>query len=531
MKRSVVAAALLGLLALLLGSPSRAEGERVVRLVATAEPPQLNSAKATDAESFVVLSHITEGLTRLGKKGEIVPGIAERWEIRDDGATFYLRRGALWADGKPVTAHDFMFAWRTAVDPKTASEYAFIVYPIKNGEAINQGKLPPSALGVSAPDDWTLEVQFEKPCGYFLGLTAFSTYRPIREDVYEKFGARYAADADKLVGNGPFNLTEWTHGASLTMVKNPLFWAADRIQLDRIEVPYITTDGNTVYNLFLDGKIDMIRQFGSTQLPRAMADRLNLKLFDEGSVWYLGFNHRPGRPTSNYHLRKALQLAFDPKPFVSRVVAIPGSRPGISPIASWVPGVSRRFRAEHPMEPIRVDVEAAQRHLEQAREELGGSLPALTLLAGDTPASGRFAEYFQNLYAERLGLKIRIDLQIFKQRLAKMTAGDYDFVFAGWSPDFADAMTYADLFASWNLNNRGRYNNPRYDALIRKAQGTSEPRTRMDAMAAAERLLIEDAGIIMLYERVKLYSVHPRVSGLVRHVVGADTDLAWASVE
>lgn len=515
---------------ILLGTLTGAASEpKVLRLLLGSEPPQLNSLRATDQVSLFVLGHLMEGLTRYGQHNEIIPGIAEKWQLGDERATFELRRDAVWADGKPVTAHDFVFAWRTVVDPKTASEYAFILYPLKNAEAINGGKLPTSALGVSARDDWTLDVSFEKPCGYFLGLTAFATYLPVREDFHGGKGERYAANAEDLLSNGPFVLTSWVHGAALTLTKNPRYWNAARIHLDRIEIPYITSDVNAAYNLFIDGKVDTLA-VGKDSLDRAQADRLKMKAFADGSVWYMDFNHRKGRVTTNWNLRKAFQLAFDPKEYVSKVVGIPGTRPGLSLIPSGVPGVKGRFRAEYPLTAVMPDVKEARRHLELARSELGGSLPELVWLTDDGPAAGRQAEYFQALFKTRLGLDIKIDKQIFKQRLAKMTAGEFDIVSAGWGPDFADPMTFAELFTSWNDNNRGKYSNPKYDELIRTAQSTADQKVRMDAMAAAEKLLLEDVGIIPTNERVVIYAHNPRVSGIIRHAVGSDPDYTFVTI-
>jgi oligopeptide transport system substrate-binding protein len=500
----------------------------VVRLVIAQEPPQLDSTKATDTVSLFLLGHLMEGLTRYGRNGEIIPGIAERWEIRERSATFHLRQ-AKWADGKPVTAHDFVFAWRTVVDPKTASQYAFIMYPVKNAEAVNAGKLPPSALGVSALDDRTLEVELERPCGYFLGLTAFGTFMPVREDFYAARPNRFAADAGDLLSNGPFVLERWVHGAEMTLTKNPHYWDAGRIQLDRIEIPYTTTDTNARYNLFMDGKVDMLG-IAKEHLERAQADRLRMKSFADGSVFYLEFNHRPGRATASYHLRKAIQLVFNPAEYVSRVVGIPGTRPGISYIPQWVPGAKDRFRKEHPLRPVARDPAEAARHLELARKELGGRIPPLVFLTDDGPAAARHAEYFQQLFKSRLGIDVRIDKQIFKQRLAKTRAGDFDIAASGWGPDFADPMTYAELFTSWNENNHGRYRNARYDELIRKAQSTAEPRARMAAMAEAERIALDELAVLPTYETVIIYAHQPRLSGVVRHVVGPDPDFTFATI-
>jgi len=510
-------------------SAPAAPGEAVVRIAMAEEPPLLDSTRATDQVSIFVLGHLMEGLTRYGRDGEIVPGVAERWELDDRGAVFHLRPDARWADGQAVTAHDFVFAWRTAVDPKTASEYAFILYAVRNAEAIAAGKLPPTALGVHAPDDRTLVVEFERPTGYFLALTAFATYLPLREDFHRAHAGRYAADAGDLLSNGPFVLAKWVHGASLTFEKNPHYWDAASVHLDRIEVPYITTDASTVYNLFKDGKIDSAG-LGRDQLPLAQADRFRMRSFATGSVFYMEFNHRPERPTANLHLRRAIQLVFNPSEYVSKIVGIPGSLPGTRLIPHWVRGVSGPFYREHPIEPVRPDLEAARRELALARRALGGAIPPLVWLTGEGAGASREAEYFQYLLSSRLGITLKIDKQTFKQRLAKMTSGEFDIVSAGWGPDYADPMTFADLYASWNENNRGRWKNARYDALIREAQGTSDPKTRMDAMAEAERILMDDVAILPTSEGAAVYVVSPRVTGIVRHMVGTDPDFTRARV-
>jgi oligopeptide transport system substrate-binding protein len=509
---------------------SGAPSGKVLTLAFSEDPPQLDSTRATDQVSIRVLGWTMEGLTRYGRTGEIVPGVAERWEIGERKAVFHLREDARWADGRPVTAHDFVFAWRTAVDPKTASEYAFILYPVKNAEAINGGKLPTSELGVRARDARTLEVELERPTGYFLSLTAFATYLPVRQDFYEARAGRYAADAKDLLANGPFVLTRWVHAARLTFEKNPLYWDAARVEIDRIDIPYFTQDASTAYNLFKDGKID-IAGLDRDLLGRAQADRYKIKSFASGSVFYCEFNHREGRPTRNHHLRKAIQLVFNPKEFISKVIAMPGYRPAVGLVPTWVPGVEKPFRREYRVEPVRLDLDEARRHLERARQELGGTIPPLVWLTGDDPSTAREAEYFQYLFKTRLGIDLRIDKQTFKQRLAKMTSGDFDIVSAGWGPDYPDAMTFADLFASWNENNRGRWRNARYDALIRKAQGTADQKVRMDAMAEAERILLDDVAVLLKFEAAGLYVHSPRLTGIVRHVIGPDPDYSYARIE
>ena len=195
-----------------------------ITIVLSEEPPQLDSTRSTDAVSFVVLAHTMEGLIAYDNNDQLAPGVAERWEINDDGATFWIREEAKWSDGEPVTAHDFEFAWRRVLDPATASEYAFILYPIKNAEAVNRGDLPKEMIGVRAVSDRLLEVEFERPTPYFDKLAAFNTYYPLREDFFANANGRYGADADMLLSNGPYVVTEWIHGSSMLWEKNPYYW-------------------------------------------------------------------------------------------------------------------------------------------------------------------------------------------------------------------------------------------------------------------------------------------------------------------
>ena len=503
---------------------------QTITIALTQEPPQLNSMKATDQVSILVLSHVMEGLVRYDRRGNIIPGVAERWLIDDTGATFWLRDDALWSDGKPVTAHDFVFAWQNALDPKTASEYAFILYPIKNAERVNTGKLQPSELAVVAIDDATLQITFERPTGYFVKLTAFTTYFPVRRDFWETRGTRYAADAADLLYNGPFVMTQWTHSASLKLVKNQNYWDKANITLNAIHAEYITADSRSRLNLFIDGKIIHTRLDGETYKD-ALTQRFRIRRFTTGSVFFLEYNHRPERVTRNLNLRRAIQYAFDSNEMVNKVLATPGNLPGESLFPVWINGVNDKFRREYPAQKARYDVQRAREFLEKARQDLGlDEIPPLVLLVSDSPTAAKQAEYMQGMLANKLGIQLKIDIQTFKQRLAKMTAGDFDIVGAGWGPDFDDIMTFGDLFASWNLNNRGRYNNPNYDEQVRVAMNNTEPKTRMDAMGQAQQILFDDAVILPQYEQGVIYLLHPKVKGVVRRVVGADPDYTYARV-
>jgi len=495
------------------------------------EPPQLDSGRATDAASFVVLAHTMEGLIGYDDNNQLVPGVAERWEIREDGATFWLREDARWNDGRPVTAHDFVFAWSRVVDPATGSEYSFILYPLKNAEAINNGELPVSYLGVEALDDFTLEVTFERPTPYFEKLVAFNTYFPVREDFFASTAGRYGADADMLLYNGPYVISDWVHNASMRWEKNPYYWNDQKGFLDAINVGYITQDVNAKLNLFRDGQI-VDTHLVAPMLPAAMEQRWHIQLFMEGTVFFLEFNHRDGRITDNYHFRKALQLAQDPAELVYKALKEASYLPAPSLFPEFISGVNGPFRKEYPPPEHRMNVEESRKHLEMARQELGiDEFPPVVLLTGDTPVALVAAEYYQALYKKHLGLDIRIDAQIFKQRLAKMTSGDFDIVLAGWGPDYDDALTFGDLFASWNLNNRGRYTSDRMDELVRIAQSSLDPQTRMDAFGEIQQLVYDDVVIIPMYERGWSYVVDPRLEGFKRRSIGPEVDYNYAYIE
>jgi len=256
-----------------------------------------------------------------------------------------------------------------------------------------------------------------------------------------------------------------------------------------------------------------------------------LKRFGDGSVWFLAFNFSPDRITSNWHLRKALQLVTDPSELVNRVIKLPGNLPGESLFPVWLQGVNTFFRQEHPVPKIELNLEAAREHLEIAMEELGlDNPPSIALLVDDSPGAAKQAEYFQNLYGSQLGLDIRIDRQIFKQRLAKMQNQDFDLAVYGWGPDFADPLTFGELFASWNPNNNGRFNNTEYDESVRLAQSSLNPQTRMEAFARQQEILIEEVALIPNYERGRVYITDRRLQGVVRRAVGPDPDYTNAFI-
>lgn len=494
------------------------------------EPPQLNTTVATDVSSGTIIGHVIEGLLRMDPNDQLEAAIAQRWEVTDTHARFWLRKDAKWSDGQPVTAHDFVFGWQTALSPEVASEYAFLLFHIKNGRDVNEGNLPVSELGVRAINDFELEVELERPLAFFDKLVTFPTYMPVREDFYTATNGKYGADAWELLYNGPYTIENWVHGSSLLLRKNPFYWDKDRISIQTINIAYITSDATATLNFFKDEKIATTTLLAEN-LDSALEERWHIQRHQDGAVFFLDFNHREGRVTANYHLRRAMQLVLDMEELVYKVTKLPGYKPGQSLFPQFLMGVKDQFRNEYPAPVHRLDRQAARRHLMLAKEELGLSeMPPIMLLSGDNPISNIQSEWVQANLKKYLGLDVRIDKQIFKQRLAKMTAGEFDLVLAGWGPDYDDPLTFGDLYASWNLNNRGRYESDEMDALIEQVQNTVDQQARMEIFGQIQTLLYTDVVMLPMYERGVTYVVHPQLKGMKRRVIGTDTDFTNAYI-
>ena len=276
------------------------------------------------------------------------------------------------------------------------------------------GEMPLETLGVRAVSDRVLEVEFERPVAFFDKLGTFALYYPVREDFYASRDGRYGADAEDLVYNGPFMMTRWVHGAHVRLEKNPQYWNRDAVQLNVIDMPYVTTDTGAVVNLFKDGSVARTT-LGAEQLDDAMKLRWNLGRYSDGSVFYIDFNFRSERLTSNFHLRKALQLVSDSGELVNKVIGLPGYLPAVSLFPVWLDGVEGPFRQEYPAPVVTPDLALARQHLELAKQELGVTeIPPLVLLTDDGPDCKQTVRVLPESFrahARRRGQNRQADLQ------------------------------------------------------------------------------------------------------------------------
>ena len=504
---------------------------RSIGIALTSEPPSLNSLTTQDQYGSFILGHVKEGLMRYGKDGELTGGVAERWEVTATRVTFYLRRNARWHDGVPVTAKDFVTAWQAVLNPASAAPNAHLLYPIRGAEAINKGQIPAEQLGVNAVDDHTLVVELEAPCAYFLALTAYATFLPVRADYLERFGSRYAAEAGFQAYNGAFKLDTWIHGARLLLRKNPTYWDQASIQLDEIRIDHVTSDPLALMNLYSDGAIAMT-DIGVDNLDLSLRRGLPLSQFEVANLFYLRFNFAEGRWTSDPDLREAIRLAFNADEMVNKVIALPGFRPARSLFPTYIQSQGQSLRAHYPPDVRPPDLTQARQKMQAFLQRKGlDAPPALHLLTSDTPGAAKQAEYLQSVFQSALNLSLKIDKQIFKQRLAKENQGDFDISMTGWGPDYDDPMTFADLFASWNPNNRGGYRNPEYDRWLEVAKTTLDNQERLAAFGQLQALLQRDVVLLPLYENALIYVKDSRLKGVQRRRFGADPAFHYAWIE
>lgn len=503
---------------LLLSSPCFGAGidpdGNAITISIDTEPPSLDSAIAEDTLSRDLIGLMNEGLVRLDSRLNILPGVAERWE--QDGRTvrFFLRSDAVWEDGTPVTAHDFVYAWRRLVNPETgASGSTSYVWMIENGTEILKGELPPDQLGVRAINDRHLEVDLTTPAPFFTEIVAGVPYFPLKQSFVEATGEKFAAEPSRLLANGPFRLTGWVHGASLRFERNPSYWGSDQeISLSSIDVGYVTSDNRTLLNLFKGGDIATFNLTGDT-LEDAAESGVQLKQNRRtGCVALITPNLRPERPTSNKRLRQAIQATIDPERLVNRILAVPANQPARSILPSWSVVGNRRLWSAHPPTEPTIDLALGRRHIAAAEAEMGGK-PQLTLLAWE--GMERQVEYLQGVLGD-VGIDVKIDKQSYKQAVAKLIAGEFDISISRFCAGSRDPDFFASIFLSTNPFNDGRFANAEYDELMILTRNTGDNAKRLAAFGRMQQILFDNAVVFPTHEVGVIYAQDDRLANVQR---------------
>lgn len=512
-------------------------GEKVLSFVNGDTIPTMDPSLATDEFGFQFLGSSMEGLYRLDKNGHVTEGIATDHEVSKDGLTytFKLREDAVWSNGDPVTANDFVYAWRRAVDPSTGSEYGPYMMGgvIKNATAISQGKKKVEELGVTAKDDHTLVVELENPTPYFESLTTFGTFLPLNEKFVKEQGDKFATNSDTLLFNGPYLLTNWSSTANKwELTKNDKYWDADSVQVDKLKFT-VVKDPQTAVELYESGEVD--RAGLSSDLVDVYSSSEDYEITPQMSVAYLKMNQTRNKALANKNIRKAIARAFDKEAIVNNIlnngsIAANGFIPKDF---VTLPDNNKDFR-EANGDLIKYDVKAAQEFWKKGLSELGTDKVEIELLGDDGENAKISTEFIANQLKTNLpGLSVKIKNVPFEQRLNLDEKQDYDLEVSLWGPDYLDPKTFLDLWVTDGGNNKMGYSNPEYDKLIQEAttKYAADNTKRYENFMKAEKILLEDdAAIAPIYQVARAQLVSPRVEGIYPNAFGAKYEYKWAKV-
>jgi oligopeptide transport system substrate-binding protein len=471
-----------------------------------AEPQTLDPTLMQGVPGHTIALALFEGLTTLHPKTLApVPGVAERWDISPDGTvyTFHLRE-ARWSNGQPLTAQDFVYSWRRALDPATATFYAEMLYPVSNAEPLNKGRLDDATqLGVQATDDRTLAVRLEHPLPYFLQLTAFATYAPVNRQCIERHGDQWTRPRH-MVSNGPFRLAEHRPRDRIILRKNPEYWNAERVMLEEIHALAID-DSETALKKFQAGEVDWIRDIPAVKVAEA-AQFPGFRYTPALGTYFYRFNvTRP--PLDDRRVRRALAMAID-KASIARYLCRAGQRPA----RSFVPPV---FPDYHPATGPRHGPARARRLLADAGFPEGRGFPVLEILYNTSDAHKAIAETIQYMWRTELGIRVNLRNQEWKVYLDSTNRLRYDVARSAWIGDYNDPSTFLDMFVTGGGNNRTGWSSERYDRRLRQARQEPDPAKRADLLREAEAILVdEEMPIVPLYFYVYTYLVRPKVRGV-----------------
>lgn len=520
-------------------SGNSTDGGGVFNLVVPQEMPTADLSLATDTISFTALNNVYEGIYRLDKDSKPQPaGASELAEVSEDGLTYKikLREDAKWSNGDPVVAADYVYGWQRTVDAATASEYAYLFAPVANAEEITAGKKDKSELGIKAVGDHELEITLTKQTPYFQYLLAFPSFFPQKQSVVEENGDAYASASDKAVYNGPFTLTDFDGPGTDTewsYKKNDNYWDKDAVKLSEIKVS-VVKESSTALNLFKDGQADDVILSG--ELAQQNANDPAYTSVKEARTSYIELNQREAdSPFKNVNLRKAISYSINRDALVKQVLG-DGSvvSTGLIPAdMSKNPETNEDF-AKEAGKLVSYDKDKAKEYWEKAKKELGIDSLEFNLMASDDDASKKVIEYIQNSIQENLdGVKVKPTPVPFSVRLDRSSSGDFDTVLGGWAADYADPISFTDLFVAGNSYNRGQWSNADYDKVVDDSgnKDAGDEQARWADLQEATKIMADDMGVIPVYQKAEGHLVNEKIKGIVHHAAGASWDYKWTYVE
>jgi oligopeptide transport system substrate-binding protein len=498
------------------------------------EPGTIDPALVLSPTEFDIVVNVFDGLTRVDNKNVLQPAIAKSWTISKDLKTYtFTLRDASWTNGTPVTAYDFEYAWKRALSPEFASEYAYQLYYIYGGEAFNTsikvgtkyyaqavdakgnpvtktvgGKAvpvpnmakqidPSKNVGVKALNAKTLKVYLRSPTPYFLGLTAFSTLYPVCKAVVST-NDKWAAGVTNYVTDGPFKLTQWSHNDKITLVKNPTYWDKNNVKLTKITY-LMVEDEATALSMYQSGQLDAAAAVPTSELPKLVASG-DAKILPLLGIDYYMINVTK-KPFNDVRVRKALTLAIDRKAITTSVTKggqvpalafVPYGMPDALPGSSFRKAGQETFFKDN-------DVATAKALLAQAGYPNGKGFPVFTLTYRTRVLDKTICEAIQAMWKKNLGITCTLRSEELGVYLDDRKNINYDFMFTRWSADYMDPDTFLGMYVTGGGNNGTGWSNKTYDALIAKAGVTVDPKARMATLHAAEKILMTNLPILPVY--------------------------------
>lgn len=524
---------------LLISALPMAMAESSIKVANETEPISMDPHIGNDSTTSTALMLCLEGLLNV-VDGAIAPGMAETYEVSEDGTvyTFHLR-DANWSDGKPVTAADFAETFKRMLTRQDAMDLAYLIFPIKNAEAINTGEMDASELGVEVVDEKTLIITLEAAYPFMVTLFASSVMYPIRMDLVEENGNTYGNDVNTFACNGPYLLTEWSHGDRMVFKKNADYWNAEAIGFEEVTMLTVA-DPNTIKNMYDSGDIywmallsDMVSQYETAP---------GFSFLNAGGVTFIALSHNgtteeTAKITQNRNFIMALSSAIDRTGLVNAMFPIhTPSTAVINPVISNELGGkwADSYDVTNKYHKLTADLDAAAAYMQAACEELGyasaADMPTLDFFTTSGDLQRTLSEYFQSVWEEVLGVKISVRQLEFTQYWENLYNQPYDIVRTGWGPDYDDPFTYLDM---WNSNggwNKTGWVDEEYNNLMTEANAQSDFAVRNELFAKAEEILLTRAPIIPLYMSRVAYIVNPKVENMSVNVFGPRFDFRYASI-
>jgi oligopeptide transport system substrate-binding protein len=482
----------------------------------TAEPLTLDPQRAEQVPESVVIGDLMMGLTTEAPEASVQPGMAEGWETSPDGLTwtFHLRP-ALWSDGEPVTAEDFAFAYRRVLDPATGSPYAYLLFLLKNGEAANAGRAPLASVGVRALDARTLELTLAHPAPFLPMMLKHQSWYPAPEHVVRRYGDDWVRPG-RFVSNGAYRLTGWSLGDHITVEKNPRFYDAAHVCVDRVDY-YPASDYVAAERRVAAGELDVTMSFQSNRLGHI---RQALPGYARPHLWlitsYLTINTHDAGPLRDHRVRQALSEAMD-REFITWKLLRAGQQPAYGFVP---PGTANAIAGARPAwAKLPYAARQAEARALLAQAGYGPKRPlTIALATSSSPESGLLAEAIQADW-RAIGVQAHITQSEGQILFSDLRQRNYQTALVTWVADYDDPMTFLALFKSdTGAQNYGDYRSAAYDGLLSQADAEPDARRRAALLARAEQTLLDDEGVAPIYFSVSRALVNPRVTGWIDNI-------------